>query len=292
MSNLVLERRGGLGDVLMLLGAAKALKNIGNVITINTDPRYLAPVSQCPHIRSMMTEVGHGIELGSVQFGAAQKHQIDAYLEYFGFTDVPAEDKQIEYDYPQIVLQGIGDYVLVHPGVYSSGNRGWNQPYWQRVIDALAKDGHKVVVIGSHTHIGLPMGEYQNIAGTVLCDNILETTGIIANAKALVSIDSGPIQMAGATDTPIVGLYSVTKPEFRSPFRNNECGWKFIGLTAPCDHHPCYKGIMNEEVWKDVKQVDDVNTLFANFCPEGNYACLEVKPSLIVESVNNLLEAR
>ena len=287
MTDIVLERHGGLGDVLMALGAAKALSSLGHHVSINTSPKYFSAVSHCPHVRSIMCEPNHGLDLGSVIFGSAQCHQIDAYLQWMGIDTeaISPENKQIEYSYPDVRLS-VDDYVMVHTGVYRGGNRGWHKEYWQRVINALSDGGEKVITIGSHEHCGLEMPEFTNIVGSIKCDDVLEMTGIINHAKALVSIDSGPVQMAGATDTRIVALYSVTKPEFRLPYRHGAQGWNATGLTVDCIHHPCYKTILSEENWDDVMTADDINKLYSEYCPAGDYHCLEVNPQLIVEAIN------
>jgi ADP-heptose:LPS heptosyltransferase len=295
LTNIVLSRFGGLGDLLMVLGAAKAMAIRGNNIIINTAPKYRHVALACPYVSSVICDPAIGIDLGGIIFGSSQCHQIDAYLEFLGLDpeSVPPAHKEIEfrYDKDMDVSMLPKDYVLVHtPTNYDKGNRTAGREHWQKIITALANDGHNVCAFGNPD----PSGKdhvYDHSMGTISVTDVLMSASLIHKAKAVISVDSGPVQIAAATDTPIIATYGVTKSEFRLPFRHGKLGWNATGLTAPCFHHPCYKTII-ADVTRDVPVFDPekLNAYYGSYCPAGDFRCTNVSPVAVVSALNALLE--
>ena len=71
--------------------------------------------------------------------------------------------------------------------------------------------------------------------------SLLGTVALMRQSDLLVSADSGPIQLAGASDIRIVGFYSVVRGKQRFPYRHGELGWRCREVSAPCPMKGCYK---------------------------------------------------
>jgi heptosyltransferase I len=50
--------------------------------------------------------------------------------------------------------------------------------------------------------------------------NPKQLAAILAKAKVLVAPDTGPVHIATAVDTPVVGLYAVASPELSGPYHS------------------------------------------------------------------------
>ena len=57
---------------------------------------------------------------------------------------------------------------------------------------------------------------------------------VINNAKALVTLDSGPLHLAGTTDTWIFQIGSARHPEFNTPYRKGSQDYKHIFIGGEC----------------------------------------------------------
>lgn len=52
----------------------------------------------------------------------------------------------------------------------------------------------------------------------VLATTIEELMGLLAHARCVIAADSGPLHLAAALGTPVVGLYGPTDPARNGPF--------------------------------------------------------------------------
>ena len=105
-----LIRSEGMGDMLLALGAAKALKRLrGALVFIGTNPQHVALARACPHVDEVFTNndefqaivARHPdvqltvAQLDRASFGIAARHQTDAYLDELGISAAP-DEKNIE----------------------------------------------------------------------------------------------------------------------------------------------------------------------------------------------------
>ena len=63
-----------------------------------------------------------------------------------------------------------------------------------------------------------------------------ELVGVIAEARALVTNDSGPMHVAAAVGTPVVAIFGPTNPRRTGPYG---AGHRVLSGRAPCS--PCYR---------------------------------------------------
>lgn len=109
---------------------------------------------------------------------------------------------------------------------------GWEAKRWslknfEKLIDLLIKDlNYEVAIIGDSGDLK----EYEQIKAS-LRNNIYEkklnnlffhltlinTTALIKRADVFIGSDSVPLHIAGAVDTPSIGLFGPTNPEFSNP---------------------------------------------------------------------------
>ncbi len=96
--------------------------------------------------------------------------------------------------------------------------RMWDVTKWQTLVDKIHADYDAVIL-----QFGLTQGnqdEFEHLRGVKLLVNRLqsdELVALIAGCDLLVSIDSGPVHIAGAVGTPVVGLFGAVNPRHRLP---------------------------------------------------------------------------
>ena len=114
-----------------------------------------------------------------------------------------------------------GDYAVVGPA------GSWRAKCWPperfgalcREIEA--RGGARVVVIqgpGEKSIVDEVVRAAAPVRVTVVAPTIEELMALVAHARFVVAADSGPLHLAAALGTPVVGLYGPTDPARNGPF--------------------------------------------------------------------------
>lgn len=168
-----------------------------------------------------------------------------------------------------------GYWVFLHGTTWPS--KHWPEAYWL----ALAK------LCAPHGQIFLPWGNAQEEARAQRIShvapsrvfpagktNLTQLATLLAGAKAVVAVDTGPSHLAAALGTPVIGLYGPTDPQ-----RIGTVGKGQWHLQGECDlvhacpsplclkracplekrssslHPPCLHAITPERVWKVLREL-------------------------------------
>jgi len=94
-------------------------------------------------------------------------------------------------------------------------------------------------------------------------DTLPELMALLEKADVLVSPDAGPVHMANAVGTPVIGLYAATNPERSGPYfsrqwcvnKYDEAARRYLG--KPADALPWHTKIERKDVM-DLITVEDV----------------------------------
>jgi histidinol-phosphate phosphatase family protein len=168
-----------------------------------------------------------------------------------GFAPPPGDDLRLRMGRGSAPAQE-GPYVVVHPGA-SVEARACPPEVCRRIVAALARAGHRVLVTGSAAEKaltadvagddGVDLGGATDLAGLAT---------LVAGAGCLVVGNTGPAHVAAAVGTPVVSLYAPTVPfgqwaPYRVPLvRLGDAGAPCRGGRAarcPVPGHPCLSGI-------------------------------------------------
>jgi ADP-heptose:LPS heptosyltransferase len=261
---VIFSRRTGMGDIICSVGPARELmkRHPGAHFIYNCHPDF-APIPRIAGITDHTTSlvpiglIGHWYRclLGGFYHFAhgddtpgmlATEPMVTEFCRQFDLpiTDAhptlaasPAAQDKVRTLLAQKNLDP-NTLVLIHPGP-SWTVKEWPREQWTQLVAALRERGF--------THIAqLGVGRYSNF-GQVVVDTIPgavslvdalsveECVAVIAQAKLLVGIDSGPLHIAASTRTPAVGLWGPTSPKF---FYAKDVRKDFIVSTVPCQG--CY----------------------------------------------------
>ena len=113
---------------------------------------------------------------------------------------------------------------------YATGSKRHSETWWMEFYEKLKKEFPEYNFIEI-----LPKENVSQIgfsAPTYYSMDIREITAVIANTTLFIGTDSGMMHLASASQTPTIGLFSVTKKEKYEPYGNNSFGinTKEIGI--------------------------------------------------------------
>lgn len=149
-----------------------------------------------------------------------------------------------------------GKKAIIHPN-QDAKNRSWPQEQWYSLVDILLQDGWTIFVIGD-TKTSITNAKMSNIErpGVINLINKLklsETLYLMSKCNLLISCDSGPVALAGATDIAIVGLYSIVEGERRIPYRHGVLGWNTLIVNLSCKYKNCFDTVRDRQLHSSIK---------------------------------------
>jgi heptosyltransferase I len=181
------------------------------------------------------------------------QHVLDSFFDFaaaLGVTrrelrwdiPVPAEDAA----FAERMLPDGARYLLISP-CSSHPRRNWLADRYAAVADhARRRYGLEVVLVGGASASEHAMGQAiarrmtvppLNLIGR---DTVKRLLALLARAELLISPDSGPMHMATAVGTPVVGLHAASNPARSGPYlsqewcvnRYDDAARKFLGRPA------------------------------------------------------------
>jgi heptosyltransferase I len=106
--------------------------------------------------------------------------------------------------------------------------KNWAPERYSRLLESLEYDfGMRPVLMGGPSAIERHMAD-EVLAGTrarvvdMLGDDVRRLVWLLDGAPLVISPDTGPLHLARALDTPVVGLYGYTNPKRYGPYRKYE----------------------------------------------------------------------
>jgi FkbM family methyltransferase len=169
-------------------------------------------------------------------------------------------------------------YVVLHTTT-NWPNRTWDKNEWQKLIDWLSDNKIFTVLIGfgyneklheslSDQPLEKVCPDFNNLYGIDLTNqgSVSDMWWVINGSSCIITMDSGPLHIAGCTDTQILQLGSAINPKFRAPFRNGSQDYKYHFIGGDCEI------FCNSNLFYNVLHWGDIN----HIPPQPG--CLENKP--------------
>ncbi len=162
-------------------------------------------------------------------------HVLESFLDFARLLGV--EDLTLEWNLPvpaeaieeAAALTGDTPYLLISPCANPRlrNFRNWSAEGYAAVIEhAWTQYGLKTVLSGGGSTQEREMGE--RIVALSHAEAVIDAIGsttlkgllaLIGRARAVIAPDSGPVHMANAMGTPVVGLFATTNPDRAAPYR-------------------------------------------------------------------------
>lgn len=168
-----------------------------------------------------------------------RRHTQDMFLEFLAALDVPADplawDLQItdieRKEQAAFVEEANGRDIVAIVPASANAQKDWSAEKYAKVVDAIEHDyGMRAVLIGGP-------GERENdVAREIDRMSSAKPLGAMGNgvrrlvwqidaASLVIAPDTGPVHIARALQTPVIGLYGHTNPWRVGPYRWCEDLW-------------------------------------------------------------------
>jgi ADP-heptose:LPS heptosyltransferase len=317
-----IQRNEGLGDVLMALPSARALKHSHpeSKVCFITEKRYARLVEANPYVDRVIVAgqrdqneltPGKFWDLNPAKFGIGEAHEVDAFLKEIG-VEIPDSMKEIALKIPKKAHRRVEQLlrktdaqkrgrkmVLIHPA-RGDMNRTWPSASWERLSEMFIQKGYGVMVVGNNSSDPRRGVSRVTTKGVIhLVDQLapLEFVSLCQRADFLVTTDSGPVQLAGGSDIAIAGIYTVVPGRCRLPYRHGKPMWKAFSIEPECECAGCYRYLQDEKYAGPVGAALQNGSLtpiklFSEWCVnEEKYACLlkHLTPERVFEMSEGLL---
>ncbi|MGD8396761.1 MAG: glycosyltransferase family 9 protein, partial [Candidatus Eiseniibacteriota bacterium] len=131
-----------------------------------------------------------------------------------------------------------GALVVVHPGSGGSA-RDWPLAAWQVLVGDLLGRGFRVAITGMAAEAGRAASIVAAAPAAIdLCGRteLPVLAALLAEASAVIAASTGPLHLATAVGTPVVGLYPPIRDA--TPLRWGPCGARTAVLQAPAPSCP------------------------------------------------------
>lgn len=310
-----------MGDVLYLISACQAIKKNRSSLILLTKDIYISLGLRCKWIADCWDfQRLSDDELKNVKEAQAEsrfynftnwqhalcnQHMTDSFLSLLNIK-ANALDKTLDLNildsekikvdvFLKEKINNKKKIVLMHPNI-GHPNRTWPAEYWDQLSSLFIKGNWNVMFIGSNNNSEknkkIINVENKKVINAIDKFTPLETIALMNRCDLLISCDSGPIMLAGATDIKIIGVYSTISSSLRLPFRHGELGWNCRGLDISCKYGPCAHFIQDEKIFTTLtnrKFSSPTVNEFANWCLNKNsFTCLNsYKPiSLFKEAID------
>jgi heptosyltransferase-3 len=156
------------------------------------------------------------------------RHLIDDLAESCGFALTTRQPKL--YPSPGLIEMACTTYGLESKrsrkclliGINPGPNwriKEWEVRKWQKLVNKIHSE-YKAVIVQFGTNKGDGSSEYDSLTGVKSVAGRLngaEIVALIASCDLIVSIDSGPVHVAGAVGTPVIGLFGPLNPNLILP---------------------------------------------------------------------------
>ncbi len=195
----------------------------------------------------------HGLFINRRIAARSGEHVLDAFgsfLEPLGLRqttvrwDIPLSDEALEF--AERTLPGEQPTLLVSP-CSSHRRRNWHAAGYAAVADhAVRRHGWRVLLCGGRSALEREMGDAilaamrEPAIDLIGRDTIKQLQALLGRATAVLTPDSGPMHMANAAGTPVIGLHAASNPARSGPYserryvidRYDAAARKFLGKPA------------------------------------------------------------
>jgi len=269
-------------NIAYFLSLAKKLrKRYDLVIELHTSPVNILFAFLIGGYKIGYAFRGLGFLLNKTRFSAKKKHIIDRNLDLLKSVSINYKNKELdvfyskkEDDYVNSLLKKhnlIGKKLIcVNPGTLRT-NKLWQNPKWALLSDRLIEEFNACILFtGSSNEKSLVndiinsvrnKNKTINLAGET---SLLQLAALTKKCKLLIGTDTGPLHIARAVETPLIGLYGSTNPyiwgynedKFRSIYKKLDCSFCNKGYCQrKKDKYLCMSSIKVEDVVKEVKEI-------------------------------------
>lgn len=285
---VIYDKRGGWAALRQFRAAMRgrrfdALLHMQLALRANLLSSVIAARRRIGYDRARSKE-GHGLFINE-RIAPGGYHVLDAFRQFLAPLDIPAGPVEWRMPVPPEASRWAraqwpeeGDTLLMSP-CSSHALRNWNVDGYAALADHAMSKGWRVVLSGGRSELERCISDRikERCAGTVLDlvgkDTLKQMIALQANADLVVGPDSGPVHVANAVGTPVLGLYAATDAERSGPYSDRR--WtvnRYAEAAEKFMRQPAAKLRWGQRIEKpgvmDLVRIDDVIRKFDEFCAQ------------------------
>lgn len=254
--NILVHRKAALGDVVMITPIVRALYEMyeGDAdIYVSTDApeifkhnpfvKEAFKTGQMPNIKFSSI-----FDLDDIYEMNPKNYFVDSFAYHvFGNTEInktldlyltPDETVGVIERTRQLV--GNDPYIVVHMRGWAWPNKNMAIETWVELAEAVIDRWPNLKIVQIGTQADKFLEGHPNLVNGIDQFGIRESKALIAGAQAYIGSDSATFHVAGATDTPIIGLLTHLTGEGIMPRRENDYKHKTITVYPDVECVGCY----------------------------------------------------
>lgn len=226
VKRILVRRSNAHGDALVAAGVCAALKKKYPDARVMFATLYPEVLGENPYIDEYVPMRNINITpfdvFYNLDFCYEWRPHVNILTAYAEACGVRTEDCEVYMNpHPIKDVKLPDEYIVIHAGRTDWTGRDWPQENFAKLSQSLLDRGHKVVSIGKYSEGEIPCT--LDLRGKT---SIPQMAFVIANAVAFVGIDSLPMHVAQAVNTPGVAFFGCVLPELRIYNK------KMVGITA------------------------------------------------------------
>lgn len=210
-NRLILRRRHGLGNLLMLFPVLTYHLDRGTAVTLETEPESSAVFSELlPEIEFTTQKIDQAKDLDQItRSNIPSAHRTDEFAEILGAPPglkptVLTVPQAWRRDFDRFGEATLFSFEAAHP------SRRWPEEHVSRFLEKTIAADRPFVLIGLDKPSG-PLGS-NDLRGQL---SLKELLGLMGAAKGLLTMDSGNLHLAAAVGLPTLALFTAIDPVFR-----------------------------------------------------------------------------
>ena len=152
--------------------------------------------------------------------------------------------KELRFSLPEApgprVIAGL-DYVALHP--YSRGSgKALPEAILRKLIEKLAPV--PVVIVGKGEALAAVPSHVTDLTNQT---SLPELVAVLRDARAVISVDSGPMHLAAAVNRKVLAIHTWSHPARVGPWQHSALAWRAGKIAAREEHDPQLQGRQPEE---------------------------------------------
>lgn len=215
-----------------------------------------------PIVNQVFEQTHYAAISNAMTYGMALNVVLDGNMDDIDIS-TPSKEVVVSIDAMLAKLGVKGEYVVLSPFA-TLKERNWSVEQSKKLVQMIEnKYGIPVVVIGVESDTALA----KEMSNKVLTGKttIMQMVQLIKKARFLISVDSGPMHIAGAVKTPVIALFSKDLPSRWAPRHNclpiylrYECSPCSDETAKNCQYDvKCMQNITAEMVMQKIGEVYD-----------------------------------
>ncbi len=254
-------RREGLKEKIKLIRTLKEKKFDLGIIMQSTsyEPAILFYLARIPERAGYSHSLRNLLLTKVVKRSKGTPHEVNFFLGLIKTLGVEikkgevfmAEDKEAREWAGNFLIENgrkEGDPLIgIFPGAYFGPAKRWFPERYATLADRLIKSYRaRVVLFGEKNDLPLIQKIIDNMTAAPINAtgkaSLKQLRALIEKCRLFITNDSGPLQVASTTKTPIVALFGSSDPKKTGPWRKEDCTVIYKKVScSPCFRRKCKK---------------------------------------------------